>query len=1380
MPKKLGNKTSQELYVEFQKKPHEDGFISFAIKVIQELEAAGRPVAYHYRAAIRSFLRFTKGEEVAFDNLNSSLIGQYDKWLTNEGVIRNTAASYLRTLQTIYNKGVKGGVIEGNDKSPFADVNTGIQKATERKALTFDELAIIKNADFSTNPMLNYTRDMFMFSVYMHGMSMYDMARLKNDNIQDGVISYVTKTAKATLVTTTIRLSKSISDIIERYNKAGQPYIFPIATQEEGSREFRNEVKYATRSVNRYLKTIASLLSIKKSVTMLSAWDTWHDLVETNDIIGVLLEQGDNGRRGKTKRASEKTVKAKPHKRDERWQKNYRAYINFINKNARPILTTDNSKLYPWLLQQKKVYKEGKMPEKRTKLFKSLLEKIEEVRKLWEEKVRAERDKAKKHKEEQNTTERLQKQETHKIARKERARKEQKEAKRKKAILDRRLKSDAPIAQDDLWNRKWKAYKDYLAKYGHRPSKYKPEDMVLYDWFKHSRKLYKCGLMKPDRVEKFQQLIDEAERVQRINQYSYVDRSLSPSEEKPKATRESPKRKEKNGARARKSSKWDEKWKTKYELYVKYLQGHRKAPTFSTKDKESLALHSWFTYNRNLYNNGNLDDKKTSAFAKLLPGGELYTKFVGNIDGDKADGKESHVEPAPRPNDVILKSEKTPSARKDKAIQLYDYQQGMKERIESAFKTYNSVMVQMPTGTGKTHVVAAVVSDFLQRDDNGKVWVVAHRRELVKQMRQTLALYLSKGNMKQVLATSIQGLTKHHTETKEKPILIVIDEAHHAVAKTYASVLNAYPSAKKLGVTATPYRLSGESFKDLFDTLLTSWGIRTFIDQKRLCSYDYYDIDNDSKEMEKIRDLKKRGADGDYQTKELELNFNDRLSIQRLYAAYSKYAQGKHGFVYAISIAHAENIAEFYRSQGVNAVAVSSRTPEKVRDKIMSDFKDGNITILVSVDLISEGFDAPDAELIQIARPTLSLAKYLQMVGRGLRTAEGKQYCIIIDNVGLIDRFGLPDRERDWNRYFNGIDKGGSLADGSMYQSLVGDFVKSDVKRKDDDMHLAFSHAQMSEELGFIKGLHVEMDEKGRKGLFDSKGNTLLEQRYANINISPEGIVRATILHGRVDWYDVINGITYSQKPIIDYMGDIPMAIVDKFFYPRIRSIWINQRTRISYSNMSNLYSAGLTWTNLWRKEIQFGQDTYFIPWHGTPKIYKIESDWNFGTRRLVDEEGNLYLQKNPDSEIVAVKNKREANEIVKEWKSEFDQFEERAKVYPISYVKVSNLPSCGYTLEKEEGSIIEATSPDGKKFWVDNITRRKFNTKPKAARKGKARILLIDDFVFIRSNEQQYPVQYWQIQIDNEGDYWIIGDYKYGSLGDWHISKTRWWWEKD
>lgn len=161
MLKKSGNKTSKELYKEFQKKSHKDGFITFAMKVIGELEAEGKPVAYHYRAAIRSFLRFTKGKEVSFERLTSKLIVRYDKWLTKEGIVRNTAATYLRTLQTVYNKAKKEGVVEANGQEPFDGVNKSVQKAGKREALYLAKLAIIKKVDLSSDPKLALARDMF-------------------------------------------------------------------------------------------------------------------------------------------------------------------------------------------------------------------------------------------------------------------------------------------------------------------------------------------------------------------------------------------------------------------------------------------------------------------------------------------------------------------------------------------------------------------------------------------------------------------------------------------------------------------------------------------------------------------------------------------------------------------------------------------------------------------------------------------------------------------------------------------------------------------------------------------------------------------------------------------------------------------------------------------------------------------------------------------------------------------------------------------------------------------------------------------------------------------------------------------------------------------
>ena len=179
---------------------------------------------------------------------------------------------------------------------------------------------------------------------------------------------------------------------------------------------------------------------------------------------------------------------------------------------------------------------------------------------------------------------------------------------------------------------------------------------------------------------------------------------------------------------------------------------------------------------------------------------------------------------------------------------------------------------------------------------------------------------------------------------KERPSLIVIDEAHHAVAKTYAEVMRAFPKAKKLGLTATPYRLKGEGFADLFDTLLTSWSMERFIAKGRLSLYDYYSIKPDGLDQRLIDSLKKRGADGDYQQKELNEVMDVRPSLERLCMTVKRYVARKKGIVYAFSIEHAEHIAEFYRQNGINAVAISSKTSSSLRKELLERFKKSSFT----------------------------------------------------------------------------------------------------------------------------------------------------------------------------------------------------------------------------------------------------------------------------------------------------------------------------------------------------------------------------------------------------------------------------------------------------
>ena len=361
-----------------------------------------------------------------------------------------------------------------------------------------------------------------------------------------------------------------------------------------------------------------------------------------------------------------------------------------------------------------------------------------------------------------------------------------------------------------------------------------------------------------------------------------------------------------------------------------------------------------------------------------------------------------------------------------KEIKLFDYQEDMKKRIEKALRLHRSVMAQMPTGTGKTYLLTAVIDSFVSNNPMEKVWIVAHRRELVSQIDETVrkfhSYYASNTSslLSSVKAMSFQWLMRHYDEIEEEPGMIVIDEAHHALAKTYKEMWERFPKAKFLGLTATPCRLNGKGFTDLFDVLVQSWSVPEFISKGRLATYDFVSIKSDGVTQRLIDSLKKRGADGDYQNKEMDMLLNKKPSIERLYQSLEEFGKDRKGIVYAINISHAQKITKLYQEHGVKAIAIDSKTPAAERQQDIEAFKKGDIQVLVNVDIFSEGFDCPDVEFVQLARPTLSLAKYLQMVGRGLRVAKGKKNCVIIDNVGLYRVFGLPSQVWNWNAMFEG------------------------------------------------------------------------------------------------------------------------------------------------------------------------------------------------------------------------------------------------------------------------------------------------------------------------------------------------------------------------
>lgn len=403
-----------------------------------------------------------------------------------------------------------------------------------------------------------------------------------------------------------------------------------------------------------------------------------------------------------------------------------------------------------------------------------------------------------------------------------------------------------------------------------------------------------------------------------------------------------------------------------------------------------------------------------------------------------------------------------------KKIELFDYQEDMKSRIEKALCLHRSVMAQMPTGTGKTYLLTAVIDSFVSANSKVKVWIVAHRRELVSQIDETVRKFHSYSSatsslLSSVKAMSIQWLMRHYDEIEEEPGLIVIDEAHHALAKTYKEMWERFPKAKFLGLTATPCRLNGKGFTDLFDVLVQSWGVPEFISKGRLATYDFVSIKSDGVTQRLIDSLQKRGADGDYQNKEMDMLLNKKPSIERLYRSLEEFGKDRKGIVYAINIRHAQKITKLYQEHGVKAIAIDSKTPATERQQDIEAFKKGDIQVLVNVDIFSEGFDCPDVEFVQLARPTLSLAKYLQMVGRGLRVAKGKKNCVIIDNVGLYRVFGLPSQVWNWNAMFEGKLKVGKKKETAKEREF---FLMSKVQdciqiHPESEMMMVMSHEEL-------------------------------------------------------------------------------------------------------------------------------------------------------------------------------------------------------------------------------------------------------------------------------------------------------------------------------
>lgn len=356
-------------------------------------------------------------------------------------------------------------------------------------------------------------------------------------------------------------------------------------------------------------------------------------------------------------------------------------------------------------------------------------------------------------------------------------------------------------------------------------------------------------------------------------------------------------------------------------------------------------------------------------------------------------------------------------------MELRPYQIEVKNKVFEAFNKHRRVMLQLPTGAGKTHLFTSIAKDFV---DNGYcVWVLVHRKELIDQTINKAQKYGLQISVIQAdyqfsqfsnfhiasVQTAIRRLEK--IPANAKPKLIICDEAHHSLANSYKSIYKEYPEAQILGVTATPIRTNGEGFKDLFDIMVKGLSVKELIEQGYLVQPKIF-----ANAIPFNLGSVKVTA-GDYNEKDLHRAYEENCTYGDLVKNWKERAFNKLTIVFAINIEHSKKIVETYQNAGIKAEHVDGETPKEQRNAILNRFRNGVTKVVSNVGIITEGFDVPACECIQLVRPTKSLSLYLQMVGRGLRPASEKEHAIILDHSNSVYVHGFPEQDRDWT--LNGI-----------------------------------------------------------------------------------------------------------------------------------------------------------------------------------------------------------------------------------------------------------------------------------------------------------------------------------------------------------------------
>lgn len=336
------------------------------------------------------------------------------------------------------------------------------------------------------------------------------------------------------------------------------------------------------------------------------------------------------------------------------------------------------------------------------------------------------------------------------------------------------------------------------------------------------------------------------------------------------------------------------------------------------------------------------------------------------------------------------------------SFSLRDYQKELIIDIIKSMKAGNhKIMVQSPPRSGKTVVMSFIAKNAT--DKNKTVLFFSHRKEINEQVHETF----KRGgvSLDNVIIGTVGSIVRRLNKLPEVDVILV-DEAHHIKAKQYQTILNHFKNATQLFFTGTPIRLDGYGFHDLADDLVVGKSIRWLQEHGNISEFDYYSVN-----LLDMAKLKKRS--GEFTNHSVDEALDFKTEYGDYIDHYERLAKGKQAIVYTHSVEYAERVSKRFSEHGYQSGVVSGKTPQSERESLMQAFRDGKLTIMVNVNLFTEGIDLPNVDVCIMLRPTASLSLYLQFAMRALNPRDGKR-AILIDHVGNHIRHGLPNDDRDW------------------------------------------------------------------------------------------------------------------------------------------------------------------------------------------------------------------------------------------------------------------------------------------------------------------------------------------------------------------------------